>query len=193
MAASQTMAPIATSHRGGHPDVEPGRHGGTTTGYVDLATRLDHGETQLITEIPRDHTVVAPIHDAPSTDSRKDSAQLSDHLPLGDVLSGERDRTRRNAITQVNARVPDQRRGETQITIHYSVPEGQRFLPIFLGPCVTMVNVGRHNDDYVYEPVNTWLQSTEEGLRFHRSMNDDDVYEGPLDMATFGRPVVGPL
>ena len=56
-----------------------------------------------------------------------------------------------------------------------------------------MSNVGRHNDEYVYEPVNTWLQSTEEGLRFHRSMDDDDVYDGPLDMASFGRPVVGPL
>ena len=118
MAAAQTMAPIATSRRGGHPDVEPGRHGGTTTGYVDVTTRLQDGETQFIIEIPRDNIVVTPRHDAPSTDSRSNSATMPDLVPLGGGLSGERDGKRRNAITQVNARVPDQRRGETQITIH---------------------------------------------------------------------------
>ena len=77
--------------------------------------------------------------------------------------------------------------------MHYAVPEGQRYLPIALGQTVTMVAVGRHYDHHVYEPVNTWLQSPEDGLRYHRSMNDQDVYTGPLDMATFGRPVGGPL
>ena len=31
------------------------------------------------------------------------------------------------------------------------------------------------------------------GLRFHRSMREDDVYDGPLDLARFGQAVVGPL
>jgi len=81
----------------------------------------------------------------------------------------------------------------TEVIVHYAVPEGQRYLPIALGQTVTMVAVGRHYDHHVYEPVNTWLQSPEDGLRYHRSMNDQDVYTGPLDMATFGRPVSGPL
>ena len=43
----------------------------------------------------------------------------------------------------------------------------------------------------VYEPINHWLKSPEAGLRYHRSMNEDKVYDGCLDMATFGRPVLG--
>ena len=44
-----------------------------------------------------------------------------------------------------------------------------------------------------YELVNDWLKSPEAGLRYHRSMHADDVYDGCLDLATFGRAVVGPV
>ena len=77
--------------------------------------------------------------------------------------------------------------------VQYSVPDGQRFLPIALGPHVTMIHVGRHDGRYVYEPTYQWLRSPEEGLRFHRLMHEDDVYDGPLDLARFGQAVVGPL
>ena len=83
--------------------------------------------------------------------------------------------------------------GGTEVIVQYSVPDGQRFLPITLGPHVTMIHVGRHDGKHVYEPTNQWLRSPEEGLRFHRSMREDDVYDGPLDLARFGQAVVGPL
>ena len=38
-----------------------------------------------------------------------------------------------------------------------------------------MVRVGMHNDEHVFEPTNTYLQSYEEGLRYHRFMNQNDV------------------
>ena len=81
----------------------------------------------------------------------------------------------------------------TQVIVHYQVPEGQRFLPIFLGTTITMVFIGMDNDKYVYEPLNNWLKSSEDGLRYHRSMDGLDVYDGPLDLAAFGRPVSGHL
>ena len=56
-----------------------------------------------------------------------------------------------------------------------------------------MVHIGSHDGMMVYEPINTWLRSPEDGLRYHRSMNVEDVYEGPLEMATFGKAVVGPI
>ena len=87
----------------------------------------------------------------------------------------------------------DQSIGGTEVIVQYSVPDGQRFLPIALGPHVTMIHVGRHDGKHVYEPTNQWLRSPEEGLRFHRSMREDDVYDGPLDLARFGQAVVGPL
>ena len=81
----------------------------------------------------------------------------------------------------------------TQVVVHYTVPEGQRYLPITLNHMVTMIFIGKHGEDFVYEPINNWLQSPEEGLRYHRTMDVNDVYDGCLDMATFGRPVVGPI
>ena len=69
--------------------------------------------------------------------------------------------------------------------VHYAVPEGQRYLPITLNNAVTMIHIGRHNGDYVSEPINGWLQSLEDGLRSHRTMNADDVHDGPVDMALF--------
>ena len=81
----------------------------------------------------------------------------------------------------------------TQVVVHYTVPEGQRYLPITLNHMVTMIFIGKHGEDFVYEPINNWLQSPEEGLRYHRTMDVNDVYDGCLDMATFGRRVVGPI
>ena len=56
-----------------------------------------------------------------------------------------------------------------------------------------MIELGCHNGLHVFEPINDWLQSSEDGLRFHRTMNPADVYEGPLDIAAFGKPVAGSL
>ena len=54
-----------------------------------------------------------------------------------------------------------------------------------------MLHIGSHNELMVYEPINTWLRSPEDGLRYHRSMDVEDVCAGPLEMATFGKAVVG--
>ena len=56
-----------------------------------------------------------------------------------------------------------------------------------------MIHIGINGDHLVFEPTNRWLNSTEDGLRYHRSMDETDVYDGPLEMATFGRAVEGPL
>ena len=79
----------------------------------------------------------------------------------------------------------------TDIIVQYTAPAGQRYLPIFLGDAVTMVRIGSHGAFGVFEPTNRFLRSTEEGLRYHRSVNERDIYDGPLDMARFGRPVTG--
>ena len=80
---------------------------------------------------------------------------------------------------------------QAQVVVHYAVPEGQHYLPIAMNNAITMIYIGQHDDQYVYEPINDYLQSPEDGLRYHRSMNVDDMYEGCLDLATFGKPVVG--
>ena len=81
----------------------------------------------------------------------------------------------------------------TSVSVHYAVPEGQRYLPIVLNDLVTMLRIGEHDGQYVFEPNNTWLKSPEEGLRYHKSMSAEDVHDGPLDLAPFGRPVAGSL
>ena len=81
----------------------------------------------------------------------------------------------------------------TNIVVHYAEPEGQRYLPVVLNDLLTMVHLGEHDGYYVYEPTNMLLKSPEDGLRYHRSMSAEDMYDGPLDLAPFGRPVVGPL
>ena len=52
----------------------------------------------------------------------------------------------------------------TQVIVHYSVPQGQRYLPITLNDMVTMLYIGSHGDQHVYEPINDWLKSPEEVL-----------------------------
>ena len=79
----------------------------------------------------------------------------------------------------------------TDVHVHYSIPEGQRYLPIVLNDVVTMVHLGQHDGHAVYEPTNMLLKSPEDGLRFHKSMSADDMFEGPLDLMPFGNPVVG--
>ena len=94
------------------------------------------------------------------------------------------------------ARVPDQQRGThagttSVVEIYYSTPSGQRYLPIVLYESVTMIKIGDHNGQQVYEPVNYNLRSPEDGLRYHKSMDYNDVYHGPLEVAPWNRPVVG--
>ena len=60
-----------------------------------------------------------------------------------------------------------------------------------LNEAIAMIHLGDHKGQYVYEPVNHHLRSPEDGCRFHRSMNVSDVYDDPLDIATWGRPVTG--
>ena len=62
-----------------------------------------------------------------------------------------------------------------------------------LNNTVTMIHIGSHDGLMVYEPINTWLRSPEDGPRYHRSMYVEDVCEGPLEMATSGKAVVGPI
>ena len=102
----------------------------------------------------------------------------------GGSHGGQHDMQSRTVITEIPT---------TEVIVHYQVPAGQRYLPIALGSTVTMVYLGKDNEKFVYEPVNDWLQSSEEGLRYHRTMDGLDVYEGPLDLAAFGKPVSGPL
>ena len=72
------------------------------------------------------------------------------------------------------------------------MPEGQRYIPIVLNDLVTMIHLGEHDGDYVFEQTNMLLNSPEDGLRYYRSMSAKDMHDGPLDFAPFGRPVVGP-
>ena len=66
---------------------------------------------------------------------------------------------------RVIASDPDQQRGShaaaTSVTIHYALPPGQRYLPIVLYEAVTMIKIGDHNGQHVYEPVNDFLNSGE--------------------------------
>jgi hypothetical protein len=60
-----------------------------------------------------------------------------------------------------------------------------------LDETVTMLQVGEHYGQGVFEPINTYLRSSEDGLRFYRSMNATDPYDGPLDVAPWHVAVVG--
>jgi hypothetical protein len=159
---------MASSHRGGPPDVSAYGGGPLVADHDYFCAHTHHGETQ---------TTVAL-----NTTGRADV-----------MTTGES--TIPATRSDQSARVPTGQRGETttDVIVHYSVPAGQRYLPISLGHTVTMIHIGNHNDGHVFEPTNAYLGSNEEGLRYHRSMNESDVYECPLDMAKFGRPVSGPL
>ena len=56
-----------------------------------------------------------------------------------------------------------------------------------------MVHIGYHGCDHIYGPTNMWINSSEDGLRYHRSMDESGIYAGLLDMAKFVRPATGPL
>ena len=45
----------------------------------------------------------------------------------------------------------------TEVIVRYAVPQGQRYLPITLNDMVTMLYVGSHGDQHVYELTNDWL------------------------------------
>ena len=81
----------------------------------------------------------------------------------------------------------------TTILVNYIAPEGQKYLPIVLNDQVTMVHLGQHDGEQVFEPTDMILGSPEDGLRYHHSMSATDMFEGPFDLAPWGRPVVGPI
>ena len=97
------------------------------------------------------------------------------------IYHGETHRNEPN-ISSSSASDPDQQRGShkattdtTSVTINYAEPPGQRFLPVVLYESVTMVQIGEHNGLRVFEPVNDFLRSPEDGLRYHRTMDFNDV------------------
>ena len=155
---------MASPHRGGHDVSAVG--GGNLEVHNSTGTHTYHGET---------HTT--------------DKASIEARAGMKDK-TGFANPRRRSDLT---ARVPGQQRGETatEVIVHYSAPAGQRYSPISQGQTVTMIHIGGDNDSDAYEPTNAFLRSAEDGLRYHRSMNEADVYEGPLDMATFGKPACG--
>ena len=85
------------------------------------------------------------------------------------------------------------RTNDETVIVHYSVPAGHRFLPIMINEAVTMIQVGKDGDYKIYEPINTFLKSPEQGLRYFRSMNVDDPYTGVGDLAPWGMSLVGPI
>jgi hypothetical protein len=62
-----------------------------------------------------------------------------------------------------------------------------------INEAVTMIQVGKDGEYYIYEPINTFLKSPEQGLRYFQSMNVDDPYTGVGDLAPWGMSLVGPI
>ena len=127
------------------------------------------------------------------------ATHATQHMTTTSLYHAETQRNEPN-ISSSTASDPDQQRGSheatadtTSVTINYAEPPGQRYLPVVLYESVTMVQIGEHNGLPVYEPVNDFLRSPEDGLRYHKTMDYSDVYHGPLDIAVWGRPVIGPL
>ena len=54
-----------------------------------------------------------------------------------------------------------------------------------------MSKIGEYNGYQVYSPCNTFLKSTENGLRYHKSMDYNDLYPSPSCFATWNWPVIG--
>jgi len=106
-------------------------------------------------------------------------------IPIGD--ESQRDASKGKPVTYP-VRSPKQQK---TVVVHYSVPAGQAFLPINLDETVTMIQIGDHYGQGVFEPINTYLRSNEEGLRFYRSMNSSDPFNGPLDVSPWHVAVVG--
>jgi hypothetical protein len=77
------------------------------------------------------------------------------------------------------------------VIVNYQVPIGSKFVPIMINECVTMIQVGSLNGSNIWEPINTFLRSPEEGLRYHRTMDVSDPFKGPLDILPWGTPVQG--
>ena len=80
---------------------------------------------------------------------------------------------------------------QRSVIINYTVPYGSTFIPIMINECVTMIQVGSLNGAGIWEPINTFLQSPEDGLRYCRSMDVNDAFNGPLDVLPWGTPVQG--
>jgi hypothetical protein len=106
-------------------------------------------------------------------------------IPIGD--EPHREESKGKPITYP-VRSPKQQK---TIVVHYSVPAGQAFLPINLDETVTMIQIGDHYGQGVFEPINTYLRSNEEGLRFYRSMSPNDPHDGLLGVAPWHVAAVG--
>ena len=150
---------------------------------------INHGEARQVIEIPAD---IEDRQHGRLLSGAADTEVISTTTPK-DLTPEAAVWTTPDGTTRSRKSARPRENSAAEVIVHYAVPEGQRYLPITLNHTVTMIYLGRHHEDHVYEPINTWLRSGEDGLRYHRSMNVDDVYGGPLGMATFGRPVAGPL
>ena len=54
-----------------------------------------------------------------------------------------------------------------------------------------MIQVGAIRGQGIYEPTNAFLKSSEDGLRYCRSMDVRNSFEGPLQLLPWGTPVIG--
>jgi len=159
------------SHRGGH--IEVAKANVTATNYTQGGSGV--GTSQRARDIP---VADMPVDNDVGTGRQRDIPAVG--TPDDPNYSSRSSQLKTRGDT-------------TSVTIHYAIPPGQRFLPIVLYEAVTMIRIGDHNGHGVYEPINDFLKSPEDGLRFHRTMDFNDVYHGPLDLAPWNRPVVGQL
>ena len=82
---------------------------------------------------------------------------------------------------------------QRSVIVNYQVPEGSKFIPIMINECVTMIQVGSLKGSGIWEPINTFLRSPEDGLRYHKSMDITDPFKGPRDVLPWGTPVQGEI
>ena len=82
---------------------------------------------------------------------------------------------------------------EHSVIVNYQVPIGSKYIPIMINEAVTMIQVGALNGAGLWEPINTFLRSPEDGLRYFKSQDVNDPFKGPLDILPWGTPVQGAL
>ena len=84
--------------------------------------------------------------------------------------------------------------GQSSVIAHYQAPSNLCYLPIVVNEMVILLQIKSANAGYaIFEPVGNFVKSPEDGLRFHRTMNVGDMYDGPLDLAPWGQPVTDQL
>jgi hypothetical protein len=135
-----------------------------------------HGETHGATSVQLPFVPISADPDRLRTvpadveGDSKDASDLFDAVKHGEIQNKGPIPISDFADTIRFSRISLPRTSQAQVIVHYAVPQGQRYLPITLNNAVTMHYIGAHDDHHVYEPVNDWLQSLEEGLRYHRSI-----------------------